>query len=131
MSEKPVYMPPSDEEMAALFRVVCDECPELRPPDDERYALAQDVVGITMELAVKWASDVDKALMANGGNAAALVASELMAYGALSAIFKSHPQADLRRQLYAAGLHVGKFIVERWAANARQQSFRKDQGSPD
>lgn len=125
------FLPITDEEVKALLVAVTNECSELLPEGDDRLELAQEAVGRALEFASKWSSDIDSAIRANGGNAGLLVASEILAYGALTAIFKSHPPQDLRRQLFAAGNHVGAFMLERWRANQRQETFRAAQGDPD
>ncbi len=130
MPEPPKFSPPSDEEMSKLLASVLEECPDLSVKDDEKNDLVQEVVGLAMQFAGKWNKDIEQAGIQGDGKFGAATAAEMVAYGALAAIFQRLDGGDVRRALYAAGGHVGNFMVDRWEANQRQVAFIQAQADP-
>ncbi len=85
----------------------------------------QEAVGRAIDFASKWFTDLDGAFAARkDGAIGALVPAEVLAYGALHAMFLGLPEDDIRRRLFIAGDPIGDFIRQRWEVNARRVALQ-------
>ena len=86
----------------------------------------QEAVGRAIEFATKWFTDLDGAFAARkNGAVGPLVPAEVLAYGALQALFMGLPTDDIRRRLFVAGGPIGGFIRQRWEANAKKLALQQ------
>lgn len=123
------YLPPTPEEMEALVQDLLAQCPALRVDSAEATDATMAIIGSARDLSLKWTADIQELMRKQDGAIPILVASEVMAYGAMSVIMADSPV--VLKDLHSAGAILGKFIVERWRANSRQAQFRASQGQPD
>lgn len=111
--------------MDAMMQKVLELCPQVGEGES-----GQEAVGRAIEFAAKWFTDLDGAFAARkDGAVGALIPAEVLAYGALQAMFLSLPEDDIRRRLFIAGDPIGDFIRQRWEVNARRQALKDRQPS--
>lgn len=99
-----------------MMKEVLALCPQVGESE-----AGQEAVGRAIEFASKWFTDLDGAFAARkNGEVGILIPAEVLAYGALQAMFLGLPEDDIRRRLFIAGDPIGDFIRQRWEVNARR-----------